>query len=134
MGILTETMTRLRDEVVSSRHARMALLTDLVRQTDERRRRVTAMCAGFAGDRAGAHRAWFGPVLSERQTGERQQRRVHVEAAKADAQAKSQPSATPKAESQRHGSVRPVRAQAAPPSVAASPQVRKLPFKKSKKR
>jgi hypothetical protein len=60
MSALSEAMTRLRNEIVSSRHARVALRGDLLRQTDERRRRVSALCAGFARDRAGAHRAWFG--------------------------------------------------------------------------
>jgi hypothetical protein len=69
VGKLTETVTRLRDEIVSSRHARVALLGDLVRQTNERRSRVSALCAGFARDRAGAHGAWFGrtpatPIVS----------------------------------------------------------------------
>jgi hypothetical protein len=65
-------MTRLRDEIVSSRHARVALQGDVVRLTGERRTRVSAVCAGFARDRAGAHRAWFGPALSERQRADRQ--------------------------------------------------------------
>ena len=60
MGTLTEAMARLRDEIVSSRHARVALLGDLVRQTGERCTQVSALCAGFTRDRAGAHRAWFG--------------------------------------------------------------------------
>lgn len=60
MGVLTESMTRLRDEIVSSRHSRVALLGDLVRQTAERSDQVSALCAAFARDRAGAHRAWFG--------------------------------------------------------------------------
>jgi hypothetical protein len=64
VGTLTETMTRLREEILSSRHARVALLGDLVRQTNERCTRVSALCAGFARDRAGAHRAWFGRTTS----------------------------------------------------------------------
>ena len=72
MGVLTEATMRLREEIVALRRMRMALRGDLVRQTDERRTRVSALCAGFARDRAGAHRAWFGPTLSERQTAERQ--------------------------------------------------------------
>ena len=60
MGVLTVTMTGLRDAIVSSRQARVALLGELVRQTDERRTQVSALCAAFARDRAGAHRAWSG--------------------------------------------------------------------------
>jgi hypothetical protein len=55
--VLTEAMTRLRDEIVSLRRARMAWRGDLVRQ-------VFALRADFASDRAGAHRAWFGPARS----------------------------------------------------------------------
>jgi len=86
VGVLTETMMRLRGEIGSWRHVRVALQADLVRQTDERRTRVSALCAGFARDRAGAHRAWFGPTLSERQTAERQQQRRLAEEARAKAQ------------------------------------------------
>ena len=60
VGVLTDTTMRLREEIVASRHMRVALRDDLVRQTDERRSRVSALCAGFARDRAGAQRAWFG--------------------------------------------------------------------------
>src|ERR1035437_9081592 len=79
---------RLRDEIVASRHARVALRGDLVRQTDERRTRVSALCAGFARDRADALRAWCGPRLAERQTAERQKRRRLAEEATAKAQEK----------------------------------------------
>jgi hypothetical protein len=51
--VLTEAMTRLRDEIVSLRQARVAWRDDLVRQ-------VSALRADFASDRAGARRAWFG--------------------------------------------------------------------------
>jgi hypothetical protein len=60
MGVLTETTMRLREEIVASRHARAALRGNLVRQADERRTQVSALCAGFASDRAGAQRAWAG--------------------------------------------------------------------------
>ena len=62
MGVLTVSMTALRDAIVSSRQARVALLGDLALQTGERRERVSTLCAGFASDRAGAHCAWFGPA------------------------------------------------------------------------
>ena len=70
---------RLRDQIVASRHARVALRADLVRQADERRTRVAALFAGFASDRAGAGRAWFGPTPGERQAAERQQQREAAE-------------------------------------------------------
>lgn len=90
MGLLTETMKRLRDEIESSRHARLALMGDLVRAGDERRTRVSALCAGFARDRADAHRAWFGPTLYERQTAERLRQRRLADEAKAKVQAEEQ--------------------------------------------
>ena len=133
MGILTETTIRLRDEIVSSRHARVALRGDLVRQTDERRTRVSALCAGFARDRAGAHRAWFGPTPSERQTAERQQQGRLAAEVRAKAQAEKQPPATPKAEPQRHETAKPVPAPAARPPVAPLPRAQRPPFKGSKK-
>jgi len=58
MGVLTQEMTRLRDEIVSSSHARMALRGTLIRQTEQRRAQVFDLCAAFARNRAGAHRAW----------------------------------------------------------------------------
>lgn len=75
MGVLTEATMRLREEMMAWRHMRVALRCDLVRQTDERRTRVSALCAGFASDRLGARRAWFGATPFEGQTAERQQRR-----------------------------------------------------------
>jgi hypothetical protein len=67
VGVLTETAMRLRDEIIALRHARVALRGDLLRQTGERRTRVSALCGGLARDRAGAHRAWFGPAPAKRQ-------------------------------------------------------------------
>jgi hypothetical protein len=97
-------MTGLRDAIVSSRQARVALLGDLVRQNGERRNRVSTLCAGFARDRAGAHRAWFGPLLFEGQT-----------------------PATPKAEPHRLKPAHkpPVAARAAQPSMAPLPRAKK---------
>ena len=127
MGVLTVSMTGLRDAIVSSRQARVALLGDLVRQNGERRNRVSTLCAGFARDRAGAHRAWFGPLLFERQTAER-----HRPAAKAPAE--KQPPATPKAEPPRHKPAhKPVAARAAQPSMAPLPRAKKRASKGSKK-
>ncbi len=148
MGVLTETAMRLRDEIVASRHARVALRGDLVRQTDERRTRVSALCAGFARDRADALRAWCGPTLAERQTAERQKRRRLAEEATAKAQekqrglaqeatakaqAEKQPPAPPKAEPQRHQAAKAFTAPHARPPVAPLPPARKPPFRGSKK-
>ena len=85
MGVLTETMMRLRGEIGAWRHERVVLQHDLARQTEERRTRVSALRAVFARDRAGAHRAWFGPTLYERRAAERQRQRL-AEGAKAKAQ------------------------------------------------
>ena len=127
MGVLTVTMTGLRDAIVSSRQARVDLLGDLVRQTGERRTRVSALCAGFARDRAGAHRAWFGPARFEGQTAERRQ-----PAAKAPAE--GPPPATPKAQPPRHKPVhKPVAARVAEPSVAPVPRAKRRHSKELKK-
>jgi hypothetical protein len=80
MGVLTETMMRLRGEIGAWRHERVVLQRDLARQTEERRTRTSALRAVFARDRAGAHRAWFGPTLSERRAAERQQQQLAAKA------------------------------------------------------
>ena len=127
MDVLTVSMTGLRDAIVSARQARVALLGDLVRQTGERRNRVSTLCAGFARDRAGAHRAWFGPLLFEGQTPEK-----HRPAAKAPAD--EQPPAAPKAEPPRHKHAhKPVAARAAQPSMAPLPRAKKRASKGLKK-
>ena len=127
MGVLTVTMTGLRDAIATSRQARVALLGDLVRQTGERRARVSTLCAGFARDRAGAHRAWFGPLLFAGQTAER-----HRRAAKAPAE--EPPPATPKAEPPRHKRAhKPVAVRAAQPSPAPLSRAQKRSSKGPKK-
>ena len=127
MGVLTVTMTGLRDAIATSRQARVALLGDLVRQTGERRMGVSTLCAGFARDRAGAHRAWFGPLLFEGRTPEK-----HRPAAKAPSE--EQPPAAPKAEPPRHKPAhKPVAARAAEPSVAPLPRAKKRSSKRLKK-
>jgi len=127
VDVLTVSMTGLRDAIVSARQARVALLGDLVRQTGERRNRVSTLCAGFARDRAGAHRAWFGPLLFEGQTPEK-----HRPAAKAPAD--EQPPAAPKAEPPRHKPAhKPVAARAAQPSMAPLPRAKKRASKGLKK-
>ena len=133
MGVLTVSMTGLRDAIVSSRQARVALRGDLIRQTDELRTRVSTLCAGFARDRAGAHRAWFGPVCFEGQIAERPPQRG-MAAAKVKAPVEEQPRATPQAEPRRHKPAhKPVAAQAAEPSTAPLPQAKKRSSKGLKK-
>jgi len=58
MGPLTESMTRLRDEILAWRHMREAFCHQLARQAQERRTHMYALCAAFARDRDGARRAW----------------------------------------------------------------------------
>jgi hypothetical protein len=60
MSVLTQAMTRLHDEIVSASRSRQALRGELIRQTEERRSQVSALCNGFASDLAAAHRAWLG--------------------------------------------------------------------------
>jgi hypothetical protein len=127
VDVLTVSMTGLRDAIVSARQARVALLGDLVRQNGERRNRVSTLCAGFARDRAGAHRAWFGPLLFEGQTPEK-----HRPAAKAPAQ--EPPPATPKAVPPRHKPAHKAAAtRAAEPSTAPLPRAKKRSSKRLKK-
>jgi hypothetical protein len=133
VGVLTDTTMRLRKEMVALRHMRVALRSDLVRQTDERRTQVSALCAGFASDRAGAHRAWFGSTLFEGRTAGTQPQRRPVEAAKAKTQMEQQAPATPKVEPPRHEAAKPVSAPVAQPPIALSPRAGRRPFKGSKK-
>jgi len=120
-------MMGLRDAIVSSRQARVDLLGDLARQTGERRTRISSLCAGFARDRAGAHRAWFGPLLFEGRSAER-----HPQAARAPAE--EQPPATSKTEPPRHKPAhKPVAARAAEPSVAPVPRAKRRHSKGLKK-
>jgi hypothetical protein len=133
VGVLTETTMRLREEMAAWRHMRVTLRGDLVRQTDERRTQVSALCAGFASDREGAHRAWFGPRLFQGRTAAGQPQREPVEAAKAKAQAEEQPPAAPKEEPRRRAPAEPVPAAAAQPPRATLPQAQRPPFKGSKK-
>ena len=147
MGVLTETAMRLRDQIVASRHARVALRADLLRQTEERRTRVSALCAGFASDRAGAGRAWFGPTPGERRAAERQQQREAAENLRAKArerqgslaeetakaQAEMRPPLPLKGEPQRHAAAKVVMSPHARPLAASPPRVHKPPIKGSKK-
>ncbi len=149
MGILTNAMMRLRDDIVSSRHSRLAFRGELVRWTAERRSQVSALCTAFARDRAGARRAWFGRTPAEREAAEREKQRRLAEETKAKAQAgeqrktaeavkpkarpEEQAPATPKAEPQRQEPAKPVPEPAAHPPVAPLPQPHRPPFKESKK-
>lgn len=48
MGVLTEDLTRLRNEVLALRSARQGLIHDLERETEDRRAGVSRMLAGFS--------------------------------------------------------------------------------------
>lgn len=52
MEVLTEDVTRLRDEIVAWRNRRRELVTDLVKQTENRRADVSAFCTHLAADLA----------------------------------------------------------------------------------
>jgi hypothetical protein len=119
MGVLTEAMMRLRGEIGVWRDKRAILQHDLSRQAKERRAGVSASRAGFARDRAGAHRAWFGPTLSERQAAERQQQRV-ADAGKAKAQREQRLPTAAKSHSRGHTTVKPVLARAHRPPLKGS--------------
>ena len=67
MGALTETMIRLLGEIGVLRHERVVL-------AKERRTRVFALRSAVAKDLSSAHRAWFGPTISERRAEEKKQR------------------------------------------------------------
>ena len=149
MGALTEAMMRLRGEIGGLRHARVVMQHDLARQANERRRRVSALRAGFARDCAGAHRAWFGPTLSERRAEQRQQQqlaketraevqREHkqqrlAEETRAKVQRKQQSPAKAKLRPQGHNPPKPVAAPAARPPVAPLAPAHRPPRKGSKK-
>lgn len=149
MSVLTEAMMRLQGEIGAWRHERAVLQHDLARQANERRSRVSALRAAFVRDRAGAHRAWFGPTLSERRTEERQQQqlaketraevqREHeqqrlAEEAKAKTQREQQSPAPAKLRPQGHNPPKPAAAPAARPPVAPLAPAHMPPRKESKK-
>jgi len=66
MGVLTESVARLRDEILALRHNRQSLRSDLARSTQALRERVAAMRQAAASDLAGARRAWCGPDAARR--------------------------------------------------------------------
>ena len=134
MGILTQAMTRLRDEIVSSRHvpAGFARRTCPPRPPSGVRR--FPLCA--PPSRATA-RAPTAPGLAERRLSarppEREDQHRLAEQAKAKARPERQPPATAEAEPQKHEPASPVPAPAARPPVAPLPQAQRPPFKGSKK-
>ena len=60
MGALTESMTRLRDEILVLRHNRQTFRTELERSTKAAQLRVSAFRRSIASDLAGARLAWLG--------------------------------------------------------------------------
>jgi hypothetical protein len=139
MGVLTESMLRLRGEIGAWRHERVILQHDLSRQVHERRIRVSALRATFARDCAGAHRAWFGPTLSERRAEEaeartqreHEQRRL-AEEARTKAQREQQALAAAKSQPQVRN--QPVAVPSPRPPTAPMAQAqKKAPFKGSNK-
>ncbi|MGA2215305.1 MAG: hypothetical protein ABSH31_18675 [Bryobacteraceae bacterium] len=128
MGVLTETTMRLRKEMAAWRQIRVELQDDLVRQTGERRRRVSALCAGFARDRAGAHRAWYGPPPSERASAPRHQQHRPAWGVQPEV-----PHDSVQPEGAHREPAKHVPAAGARPPVAHLPQSPRPPFKGPKK-
>jgi len=62
VGALTESMTRLRDEIVLQRRQREAFQKELVGGSKARRDRVSGLRAAFARDLAGARAIWAAPA------------------------------------------------------------------------
>ena len=134
MGVLTQTMTRLHEEIVSGNRSRQALRGELMRQTEERRSQVSALCTGFARDLAGAHRAWLertpsGRSAATRKTeqAEQQSRPAQPTKAKGRAEEKPQVARTPKPAVR----MRVARKSPAKP-VARAPRAAKHPIKARK--
>ena len=94
MGVLTQTMTKLRNEIVSGRRARQTSQEEREQQTADRRSQVSALCTGFARDRGGAQRAWLG-LTTAAPTGKQRQHRA-AEPVTAPAKAMPQRHAAPK--------------------------------------
>ncbi len=60
MGALTESMTRLWDEILVLRHNRQTFRMELERSTKAAQLRVSALRRSIAKDLAGARLAWLG--------------------------------------------------------------------------
>ena len=58
MGIVTDSMARLRAEFLAGRHGREAFRRELAQATRARQIRVFELRSAFAQDLAGARRAW----------------------------------------------------------------------------
>ena len=123
MGVLTESMTRLRDEILVLRHNRQTFRTELERSTKAAQFRVCALRRAFASDLAGAHRAWFGsPSGGRPSTGaDRPGRMAGV--------ARGAPGVTLRPSPEPHSETR-IPAPPAPPVSSTD----KAPFKKHRKR
>ena len=87
MGVLTQTMTKLRNEIVSAKRARQASQEEREQQTADRRSQVSALCTGFARDLAGAHRAWLGRTTAQPTTTGKQRQHRPAELVTATAKA-----------------------------------------------
>ena len=66
MGVLTESMTRLRDEILALRDERSIFRSELARSTKLAQLRVSRLRMAIAADLAGARRAWCGSNAAER--------------------------------------------------------------------
>ena len=66
MGPLTESMARLRDEILVLRRNRLSRRSDLAESVQAIRERVGALRLDLANDVAGARRAWRGTGVAER--------------------------------------------------------------------
>jgi hypothetical protein len=66
IGVLTQSMARLRDEILVLRHNRLSLRSELAESVQTIRRRVAALRLTVASDMAGARRAWRGPDVASR--------------------------------------------------------------------
>ena len=134
MGRLSKAMTRMRDEIVISRQSRLAFRGELVRQSEERRSRVAALCATFASDRAGAHGAWFGRKSVERPGAVREQQPTLASPAKALVPPAQQPSVTPEPKARDRVASEPVATPAVRPPASRSEIARRRRLKRSEMR
>jgi hypothetical protein len=95
MGVLTETMTKLRNEIVSAKHTRQVSQQEREQQTADRRSQVSTLCMGFARDLAGARSAWLGRATAETTGKQRQRRPAELVSAPAKATPKRHPAPKP---------------------------------------
>ena len=95
MGVLTQTMTKLRNEIVSAKHARQASQEEREQQTSDRRSEVSTLRTGFARDRAGARRAWLGLTTAAPVAARKEKQRQPAELVSAPAKAEPKRHAAP---------------------------------------